>query len=204
MASWWMEGFLRRLTDAADPIARALRERARLHIVPHMNPDGGFRGHLRTNALGVNLNRVWDAPTMSESPEVKLVRDAMDQSGVDLGLDVHGDEELPYNFIAGPDGIPSFGPALQAKLDAFLALYERANPDFQSVHGYPVAAPGQANMSMFTNQVAERYGALAMTLEMPFKDNANAPDAVFGWSPERCARLGASTLHPLLEILPSL
>lgn len=204
MASWWMEGFLRRLTDAADPIARALRERARLHIVPHMNPDGGFRGHLRTNALGVNLNRVWDAPTMSESPEVKLVRDAMDQSGVDLGLDVHGDEELPYNFIAGPDGIPSFSPALQAKLDAFLALYERANPDFQSVHGYPVAAPGQANMSMFTNQVAERYGALAMTLEMPFKDNANAPDAVFGWSPERCARLGASTLHPLLEILPNL
>lgn len=28
-------------------------------IVPHMNPDGAVMGHLRTNAVGANLNREW-------------------------------------------------------------------------------------------------------------------------------------------------
>lgn len=204
MASWWMEGFLDRVTDPDDALARVLRERATLHVVPHMNPDGGVRGHLRTNAAGTNLNRAWHAPTMQASPEVKLVRDAMDETGVDVGLDVHGDEELPYNFISGSDGIPSFTPRLQALLDRFEAEYERANPDFQREHGYPVASPGQANMSMFTNQIAERFDALAMTLEMPFKDNANAPDRVHGWSPARCARLGASAVDPMVAVLQDL
>ena len=29
------------------------------YIVPSMCPDGAFRGHLRTNADGQNLNREW-------------------------------------------------------------------------------------------------------------------------------------------------
>ena len=36
---------------------------------------------------------------------------------------------------------------------------------------------------MSTNQLAERFGAVAMTLEMPFKDHDPNPDAEFGWSP---------------------
>lgn len=40
-----------------------------------------------------------------------------------------------------------------------------------------------------------------MTLEMPFKDNANRPDAEFGWSPERCRALGGAVLAPLLDWL---
>ena len=52
MASWWMEGFLDRLLDYNDAIARRLREKATFHIVPHMNPDGAIRGHLRCNAAG--------------------------------------------------------------------------------------------------------------------------------------------------------
>lgn len=204
MASWWMEGFLDRITDPSDALSRVVRAGATLHVVPHMNPDGGVRGHLRVNAAGTNLNRAWHEPSMEASPEVKLVRDAMDHTGVDLGLDVHGDEELPYNFISGPDGIPGFAPRLQALLDRFEAEYERANPDFQREHGYPIAAPGTANMSMFTNQVAQRYDALAMTLEMPFKDNANAPDPVFGWSPHRCRLLGASAVDPMAAVLPDL
>jgi murein tripeptide amidase MpaA len=38
--------------------------------------DGSFRGHLRTNAAGANLNREWcttgayEAPTLHRSPEV--------------------------------------------------------------------------------------------------------------------------------------
>ena len=49
--------------------------------VPNMNPDGTWRGHLRTNAAGANLNREWDHPTKEHSPEVYYTRQAMDEIG---------------------------------------------------------------------------------------------------------------------------
>ena len=204
MAEWWMEGFLGRLLDPDDPVARALRARADIHVVPNMNPDGAARGHLRCNAAGANLNREWHEPTAARSPEVKLVRDAMDATGVDLCFDVHGDEALPYNFIAGSQGIPGWTDRLAGLLDRFLAAYTAASPDFQTRVGYPVSAPGQANLSMCTSQVAQRFDCLAMTLEMPFKDNADAPDLEFGWSPERCRLLGAAALQPMLALVDDL
>ena len=78
MAEWWMEGALDVLTDPADPVARVLRQRCRLHLVPNCNPDGSRRGHLRTNACGANLNREWHEPTAERSPEVLAIRNAMD------------------------------------------------------------------------------------------------------------------------------
>ncbi len=204
MAEWWMEGFLGRLLDPACALARRLRERVVFHVVPNMNPDGSARGHLRCNAVGANLNREWHAPTMARSPEVKLVRDAMDATGVKLCLDVHGDEALPYNFISGAEGISGWTPRL-AELDAaFRLAYERATPDFQRVHGYPLDQPGQGNLTMCTNAIAERFACLAMTLEMPFKDNADLPDPTFGWSPARCQALGAAVLHPMAAVLDRL
>ena len=44
-----------------------------------------------------------------------------------------------------------------------------------------------------TTQLAERFGAVSMTLEMPFKDNANLPDPNVGWSAGRSKRLGAAS-----------
>src|SRR3546814_5147097 len=98
-------GALERLTDVADPVARRLREKATFHIVPNMNPDGSFHGHLRTNAAGVNLNREWHAPTLERSPEVLHVLKRMDETGVDFAMDVHGDESIPHVFLAGFDEI---------------------------------------------------------------------------------------------------
>ncbi len=204
MASWWMEGFLRRLLDPDDARARALREAAVLYIVPHMNPDGGFLGHLRCNAIGANLNREWEHPTAERSPEVLLVRDAMDQSGVDFCLDVHGDEELPYVFLAGAEGIPAWTPRLAALDAAFRDAAERACPDVQRAHGYPPDAPGGANMTMCTSQIASRFDCLAFTLEMPFKDNADAPDLEQGWSPGRSARCGAAIVDALADVVAQL
>lgn len=37
----------------------------------------------------------------------------MEETGCDLFIDVHGDEALPYNFIAGNEGIPAWSPRLQ-------------------------------------------------------------------------------------------
>ena len=204
MAEWWMEGFLDRLLDPSDAAARALLEKARFCVVPNMNPDGSRRGHLRTNAAGINLNRAWAAPSMEESPEVFLVSAEMARSGVDFCLDVHGDEALPYNFIAGPDGIPSYSDTLARRQLHFQSALMAANPDFQMDHGYPPTPPGKANLAICANYVAETYGCLAMTLEQPFKDAVNAPEPRYGWSPARCRLLGRSCLEALAAVIDTL
>jgi len=201
MAEWWMEGFLDRLLDPLDAAASALLERARFRVVPNMNPDGSRRGHLRTNAAGVNLNRAWAAPSMEESPEVFLVRAEMARTGVDVCIDVHGDEGLPYAFIAGPEGIPSYSDALAGRQARFCDALVAANADFQTARGYPPTPPGKANLGICANYVAETHGCLAMTLEQPFKDAANAPDPRHGWSPARCRRLGRSCVEALAAVL---
>jgi murein tripeptide amidase MpaA len=204
MAEWWMEGALDRLTDLSDPVTRVLRQKATFHVVPNMNPDGSKRGHLRTNAAGTNLNREWHNPTPEKSPEVLWVRNHMDKTGVDFAMDVHGDEAIPANFIAGFEGIPSWTERQGELYQAYLAALLKASPDFQTKLGYPVAEPRKSNLSMSTNQVAERYGCVAMTLEMPFKDNHELPDPDCGWSPERCALLGRACLSALLDIIDEL
>lgn len=201
MAEWWMEGVLEMLTDSADPHARALLQKCQFHVVPNMNPDGSFRGHLRTNYAGTNLNREWHEPTAEKSPEVLCVRNAMDESGVDFAIDAHGDEAIPAVFIAGFEGIPSWTDEMGRKYNAYRDRLAARTPDFQTELGYPTAAKGKANLSMSTNQVAERFGAIAMTLEMPFKDNRDLPDEEQGWSPERCKLLARECLATLAELM---
>jgi murein tripeptide amidase MpaA len=201
MAEWWMEGALACLTDPADPVARALRKRCTFHVVPNCNPDGSRRGHLRTNAVGANLNREWHAPTAEKSPEVLAIRNAMDETGVDFAMDVHGDEAIAAVFLAGYEGIPSWTEEHGRKFYRYQELLARRTPDFQTAKGYDVAGAGKANLSMSTNQLAERFGAVSMTLEMPFKDNDDLPDAAQGWSPERSRLLGRDCLAALLEWL---
>lgn len=197
MAEWWMEGLINRLVDHSDPVVNAILDKAVIYLVPNMNPDGSRRGHLRTNAAGANLNREWHDPSADKSPEVLCVLRKIRQTGLDFGLDVHGDEALPYNFIAGTEGIPGWNEARQQQLDLFKSTLARLNPDFQLEQGYPANAAGKANMSYCSNSLAQRFGALVMTLEMPFKDASATADAVQGWSPERCARLADSCLDAL-------
>jgi murein tripeptide amidase MpaA len=204
MAEWWMEGALEKLTDDDDAVARVLRRDCTFHVVPNMNPDGSRRGHLRTNAAGANLNREWHAPSPDRSPEVLCVRGAMDETGVDFAMDIHGDEAIPANFLAGFEGIPSITDRQLKLFNLFGETLERLCPDFQRQKGYEIPAPGQANMSMSTTQLAERFGCVSMTLEMPFKDNFDLPDEIYGWSPQRSKYLGYACLDALRGILPAL
>jgi murein tripeptide amidase MpaA len=204
MAEWWMEGALEKLTDEDDPVARVLRRECSFHVVPNMNPDGSRRGHLRTNAVGVNLNREWHEPSADKSPEVLCVRNAMDETGVDFAMDIHGDEAIPANFLAGFEGIPSLKDDQLALFNLYGETLERLSPDFQRAQGYEVPPPGQANMSMSTTQLAERFGCVSMTLEMPFKDNMDLPDETYGWSPQRSKFLAWSCLDALHAVLPEL
>ena len=204
MCSWFMEGLLEALTDPGHAASRSLLPRATVHAVPNMNPDGTRRGHLRTNAIGVNLNREWHAPSVERSPEVLCVRDEMDRTGVRFAMDVHGDEAIPANFLAGFEGIPSRTDALGATFDAFKQALAAHTPEFQTERGYEPTKPGAANLSISTNQVAERFGAVAMTLEMPFKDHDPNPDPEHGWSPERSKALARSCIEVLAGMVDRL
>ena len=200
-AEWWMEGALEVLTDPSDPVGRTLRQKTRLHIVPNCNPDGSQRGHLRTNGVGTNLNREWADPSAEKSPEILAIRNAMDETGVDYAMDVHGDEAIPAVFLAGYEGIPSWTDEHGERFYRYERILERRSADFQTEKGYPKSAPGKANLTISTNQMAERFGCTAMTLEMPYKDNDDFPDADQQWSPERCKHLARDCLAALAEWL---
>lgn len=197
MAEWWMEGLITRLVDDSDPVVRAVLQKSVIYLVPNMNPDGSRRGHLRTNAAGINLNREWHDSSLAKSPEVYHVLEKMKSTGLDFGLDVHGDEALPYNFLAGTEGIPGWNKARQKKLVLYKQTLARINPDFQTEHGYPANSAGNANMSYCSNVLAEHFSAPVMTLEMPFKDALDTPDIEQGWSPERSMKLASSCLDAL-------
>jgi murein tripeptide amidase MpaA len=200
MAEWFVEGFLERLLDADDSVSRALLQQCVFYVVPHMNPDGAVHGNLRTNAVGSNLNREWATPSLERSAEVFWVRQKMMEIGVDLCLDAHGDEGLPYNFCVGTEGNPGYSPRIEALENAFKSSWQASCPDFQTEHGYGQTAPGQANLTLATNWVGQQFNCLAFTIEMPFKDNANLPDERVGWSGSRSKRLGASVLQPILAV----
>lgn len=204
MAEWLVEGLSNSLLDEDNATAKLLLEKANFYIVPNMNPDGSVRGHLRTNAVGTNLNREWANPSLEKSPEVFHVINKMEETGVDLFYDVHGDEALPYVFLAGSQGTPSYNDRLSHLRDKFSEVLTLASADFQSKFGYDIDAPGTANMTIATHWVAERFDCLANTLEMPFKENANLPFEDTGWSPERSIKLGEASLVAMLAVVDEL
>ena len=199
MAEWFAEGFMRRLVDRYDAVARRVLERCVVRVVPNMNPDGSVRGNLRASGTGANLNREWLNPTLERSPEVLAVRDCIHATGVDFFLDVHGDEALPYVFVAGAEMLPHFTAAQRLEQQRFCAAFERASPDFQTKHGYPSGSFSADSLKLASKYVADRFGCLSLTLEMPFKDNANLPDEKYGWNGARSARLGAALVQAIAE-----
>lgn len=204
MAEWFVEGFLERLLDGDDAVSRVLLDKCIFYVVPNMNPDGSVRGNLRTNAAGANLNREWQAPSMERSPEVFLVRQKMLETGVDLFLDAHGDENLPYNFVAGTEGNAGYTNRIEALENLFKSAWLATTPDFQTEHGYGKTHFGDANMTLATNWTGQQFDCLAYTIEMPFKDNANLPDEEYGWSGERSKKLGASVLQAVFAVVGKL
>jgi murein tripeptide amidase MpaA len=200
MAEWFVEGMVDALLNG-NATAQALLAGTELFVVPNMNPDGSVRGNLRTNAAGANLNREWVTPSMERSPEVYLVRERMRQTGCDFFLDVHGDEGLPYVFIAGCEMLENFSSAQAAGQQLFLDVFKQASPDFQTVHGYSSGKYREDMLKLASKYVGHTFGCVSLTLEMPFKDNADRPDATVGWNGERSARLGAAVLEPMSAVV---
>jgi murein tripeptide amidase MpaA len=201
MAEWFMEGIIERLQQDGDAEMKKLLAVADLYLVPNMNPDGAFHGHLRTNAMGQDLNRAWQSASQEISPEVLFVQQQMQQYGVDLFLDIHGDEEIPYVFTAACEGNPGYTPRIEALEKRFRSHLSSLTRDFQTTHGYTRDLPGEANMTLACNAVGEQYDCLSLTLEMPFKDNDDAPNPKTGWSGERSKQLAKDVLSTVADMV---
>ena len=192
------------MLDEQDGLARQLLDNAVFYVVPNMNPDGSARGHLRTNAVGTNLNREWATPSADKSPEVLYVMDAMENIGVDMFVDLHGDEALPYNFVAGCEGNPSYSDEIKALENTFKDALLNATPEFQDEFGYDKDAPGEGNLTVAANAVGEKFNCMSYTVEMPFKDNVDVPDEIYGWSVQRSRQLGEDLLIAVNAVVKKL
>lgn len=60
---------------------------------------------------------------------------------MDFLADIHGDEEIEYNFLAGNEGIPAWDDRLQKLQDEFCKAFLHTSPDFQLGNGYGKASP---------------------------------------------------------------
>lgn len=203
MAEWFMEGVIDRLEGNDATLQRLLAE-ADLYLIPNMNPDGAFLGHLRTNFKGKDLNRAWQDASVELSPEVFFAQSQMKLHGVDAFIDVHGDEEIPHVFTAACEGNPGYTPRIARLEEQFRSTLCSVTKDFQTVHGYTRDQPGQANMTLACNAVGQTYDCLSLTLEMPFKDHDDNPDARRGWSGARSKALAGAVLETLERMVKDL
>lgn len=55
----------------------------------------------------------------------------MQRIGVDLFLGSHGDEAIPYVFVAGTEGVPSYNERIQGLENDFKQALLSASPDFK-------------------------------------------------------------------------
>ncbi|GMI23037.1 hypothetical protein TeGR_g9669 [Tetraparma gracilis] len=219
-ASWFCDGVVERLCamSRSSPPSRLLQN-AIVLVVPNVNPDGGVRGHLRTNAVGANLNRCWGrlhginecaGQTDPPAPEVEAMIAGMRELGhLDVMLDIHQDEEKPYVFISKtPLGVPSCTPELRKRREKFHEVLRRRSSCFETPGpvdpvGYPEPAPGKANLNICSAAVAEAFpGCLSMTMEHPYKgnDNGGEKDAE-GFRIDQCVQLGKDTIDAVEEVL---
>lgn len=169
MAQWMAEGIIRALHESYLKSPEKFKN-IHFNIVPNMNPDGSMMGNHRTNAQGMDLNRQWGNPCQEKSPEVYAARQKMRQTGVDLFIDLHGDEAIPHNFIM-VEQQNAFGERFKKSLAEMSTL-------FQTQYDYSSYATGCGATSCGTScgakkataYVADKHDAVSMLLEGAFKE----------------------------------
>ena len=112
-ASHMLNGLFRYLLKT-DPKIGTLKEDTRIKmildnfvflIVPHLNPDGVYRGHYRVSTYGQNLNRWYKDPTMAQHPSCYMTNQILEsinkQKKLFMYLDQHAHASYKNCFIFG-------------------------------------------------------------------------------------------------------
>ena len=198
-----MDGLITRILDPTDASTAALRDEAVLHLVPMINPDGIAPAN-RAATPSASTSTAPGPTRRRDSPEVACVRDRMVETGVDLFLDIHGDERYPYCFLGGRLEIPTATPRLSNLFFRFAKSLGRRQPRLRTRTALSRRCPEAGRPSLRWNHVAEPFDCLSVTLEKPFKDNDASKIEGVGWTPERSVALGRSVLDPLAAVLKDL
>ena len=195
MSQWVAEGVIKHLTSHFATQHAAVN--ITFYIVANMNPDGAALGNHRTNANGINLNRHWATPDPERCPEVYFVKQAMLQTGVDILVDIHGDEMLPYNFIMSETKHPfveQIKHALAIEDDNFQSLYDYNNTLSACNNADCGSGCGQLKATTFVHQ---QFAVPALLLESPFKA-IQAKGESKNWDHTTAVNLGASLARVLI------
>ena len=188
--SYMMEGFLR-WAASGDPAAVALRERAEIHTIPFLNPDGVLAGNQRMNLAGLDLNRQWVNPTLSESPAIfwarKAITDYRDGGGeTRILVDFHSAPTDRSNFFFYNEELGTT-TALHTEIRALLADIQSLNGDFVPLDDN-VARPVQGERVRGWGFTALQTHGL--TVESSGNDVTYGPHSGEQMTPERLLLLG--------------
>ena len=127
-----MNGFLKFITSD-DRRAVILRDLFVFKIIPILNPDGVFRGYYRTDTKGVNLNRFYSSPVLSEHPSIYATRELFlyyhSLSEIFLYVDLHGHASKKGCFVYG--NYLEFKDQIETYLFAKVMAMNCINFDFQ-------------------------------------------------------------------------
>jgi murein tripeptide amidase MpaA len=192
MSEWAAEGMTIRLLAGRDSRSRRLSRELDVTIVPVANPDGVMLGNMRCNAAGRDLNRTWYDP-QPDSPEVVGLLRSMERTGVDLFLDLHGDEVSPEAYFASPTSL-TIENRHQAHLEDVLLRSFIPNRWVAS----PEAGPGEWD-GLAMDVVAAQFGCPALTIEIPFKTQPEEHGEGGLPSPRWCVRFGSRLVDLLAD-----
>lgn len=196
-ALWFAEGFATGLLSSPERSASGKR----FHIVPIANPTGMFAGHLRTTDAGQDPNRHWSNGDSEPCPEVGTLLEAMTETGVDTLLDVHTDFEVAHPYLDVLDDWMDTPSHLVSTRERFENGLAARSPDFTAGLRFPwqSAPPPQLLAAMCAPAIERRFGATAITLELPVGRCLNAEGAQGDWTPARSRALGSAAAAALLE-----
>ena len=194
-AIWFADGFVAALLERG-----SLPAGKRFHIVPVANPAGMKAGHLRTNSDGQDPNRHWGVSDSPQCPEVRTLLDAMEATGVGLLVDIHTDFEMACVYLDVLEEWLETSPALVAVREAFERGLADRSPDVSFGRRYPWETPPRAEQlaGMCAPAIERRFGAAAITLELPIGRYRDGDDRPGIWTPRKSRALGRVAAEILL------
>lgn len=141
-----------------DELANRFRERFAVGLIPEVNPDGVTRGHWRTNARGVDLNRDWGPFTQPETRAVAgWLASLNERAPLRLFMDFHSTSQDVFYMPHASDNPTPVGFAAAWRRELAKRLGDEM-PTWSGEHnpGLPTAK----------SWVRNRYGVVAMTYEV--------------------------------------